>query len=757
MIKILKLNTMKTQFNRYILFAFLSLFLCLACQDENSEVDTPEEQEIIQPNSPLASFIANVTANYGAYDNILDDSDCFSVELPVTLVVQGVAVYIETLDDIEALEDFIDELEDEDDVFDFVFPITIIFSDYTEIIIENIEQLEEFINDCDIDEGNDDIIECVDFVYPISFSVFNSEFNIIDTITVQNDEALYNLLDDLEDDENAVIVSLNYPVTLAYANGETISVNSNEELANAIETAEDDCEEEELCDIEIEELEALLLECAFEVEIENQAEELVDTLQFNFNQSGEIIVAGVPTVVDTGSWQLIETEIGIKLVIEGLQTFTIANGMWLLEECDDDDELEFIQETEEGALIMELELDCENDDDLFDCFDDFELLECADESGEATFNLSADTVGLVNCTESFTASFHHTLADAENDLGAISNTESFFSIPGEVYLRIEADSGNFEIFTVYLNTEDCDYFECFGDYNLTACDDNDGAQDGYAEFDLESIFSNCPNDDVEYYFYTSIANAEAEVDALTSPFTSSIASTIYSRVALAGDNSVYEIFTHQLIVEDCNNFECFESIDAELELCDDNGDGMEVFDLTVVFANCSPSADSVTYYETLQDANDQVNPIASPEAYTNIMSPEQTLYVRVEIGNEFQVFTLEIEVENCSSTCSEEDVDAYLLDCIWNALNYNGSDNLIQWDFDFESGNDIVVIYTDTDTIDATWETSQTENGVVVSFSNVNGQNIQAITGDWLVVECEDDRLELHREDDILVLERTCE
>ena len=42
---------------------------------------------------------------------------------------------------------------------------------------------------------------------------------------------------------------------------------------------------------------------------------------------------------------------------------------------------------------------------------------------------------------------------------------------------------------------------------------------------------------------------------------------------------------------ECNLFECFESFDAVIELCDEGNDGTETFDLTTAFANCTPSAD----------------------------------------------------------------------------------------------------------------------------------------------------------------------
>ncbi|APY09056.1 hypothetical protein BWZ20_12420 [Winogradskyella sp. J14-2] len=650
---------MKIKFNHFIIYALFVLLAFTSCQDETIDVNSPQDQEMIQPNSELARFMGNVTANYGEYDNILDDSSCFSVELPVTIIVGDITIVIETLNDLEELEDIFSQYEDEDDFFDFVFPITIIFNDYNQVIIENEEQLEDFIEDCDLED--DDVIECVDFVYPITFSVFNGDFNIVDTVTIANDEALYNFLDDLEDDDNALIVSLNYPVTLVYANGATVEVNSNQELSDAIEAAEDDCDDDDDdCDLNIEDIENLFLECGLEAEFYNESGELSDTLHLYFNENGEVTVTGDPTVVETGEWDVIETDLGYKLVIEGLETFGTANGLWLLIDCDDDDELEFEKETEDGIVTMKLELDCEINNEVFECFGDFELQECLGPNNEAEFNLSADTIGLIDCQYAFVASFHETEADAEAGVSAIVETESYWSGTGEVYLRIEAENGNFEVFTIYLNTEECNYFECF------------------------------------------------------------------------------------------------ESFDAVIEQCDNGTDGPYSFDLTIAFSNCNPSADVVTYHETLVDAETGVNAISNPESYT-IIGVEGVVYTRVVIEDQFEVFPIVLVVQDCNpSGCSEQDVDGFLVECIWNAVNYNGSDNLMNWNFDFEPNSQTVVIYNNDTTIDATWTTSQSNDGVILTFSNVAGPNIQAINGEWLVVECEEDRLQLHSGDDILVLERTC-
>ncbi len=650
---------MKSRINQFFIYAFFALLTFTSCQDETIDVNNPEEQEIIQPNSQLSNFIGNVTANCGDYDNILDESSCFSIELPVTIIVGDVTIVIETLDDLEELEDLFAQYENEDDFFDFVFPFTIMFNDYTQVVIESEEQLEDFIEDCEIED--DEVIECVDFVYPISFSVFNADFNIVDTVTISNDEALYNLLEELGGDDNALIVSINYPVTLVYANGDTIEVNSNQELSDAIEAAEADCDDDnDDCDINLEALENILLECGFEAQFYNNGGELEDTLQLHFDEIGTVTVTGDPTVVETGEWNIVETDLGYKLVIEGLETFGIANGLWLLTDCDDDNELEFTQETDSGIVTMELAINCETYNEVFDCFGNFELVECLGPNNEAEFNLSADTIGVIDCQYAFVATFHETQADAEAGINAIVETESYWSTSGEVYLRIEAENGNFEVFTIFLNTEECNYFECF------------------------------------------------------------------------------------------------ESFDAILEQCDDGTDGPYYFDLTQAFSNCNPNADVVTYYETLVDAETDVNAISNPETYA-ILGVEAVVYTRVVIGDQYQIFPIILIVENCSSSCSEVDVDGFLVECIWNAVNYNGSDNLMNWNFDFEPNSQTVVIYNNETTIDATWTTSQSEDGVIVTFSNVAGPNIQAVTGEWLVVECEENRLQLQSGDNILVLERTCE
>lgn len=85
---------------------------------------------------------------------------------------------------------------------------------------------------------------------------------------------------------------------------------------------------------------------------------------------------------------------------------------------------------------------------------------------------------------------------------------------------------------------------------------------------------------------------------------------------------------------------------APLEACD-TGNNIATFDLTSIESEVS-SANTLTftYYESESDALNQQNEIQIPTDYTNSTSP-QTIYVYVDNGTCFEIFSFEIIVINC--------------------------------------------------------------------------------------------------------------
>ena len=138
---------MRIKINDLFAFTLFVLFSLTSCQDEVTEIENPNEQETLVPNSSLVNLMSNVVTNNGAIDDFLDNASCFSLELPITIIVSDVTIIIETEADLGGLEDVLDDVSVNDDILDFVFPVTIIFSDYNQIVIENEDQLQNFINE----------------------------------------------------------------------------------------------------------------------------------------------------------------------------------------------------------------------------------------------------------------------------------------------------------------------------------------------------------------------------------------------------------------------------------------------------------------------------------------------------------------------------------------------------------------------------------------------------------------------------------
>ncbi|MDQ6470957.1 choice-of-anchor L domain-containing protein [Flavobacterium sp. LHD-80] len=89
--------------------------------------------------------------------------------------------------------------------------------------------------------------------------------------------------------------------------------------------------------------------------------------------------------------------------------------------------------------------------------------------------------------------------------------------------------------------------------------------------------------------------------------------------------------------------------------CDDNNDGINVFNLKKVDNLIKNNAADITnngYYETLADAQSKTNPIANPEKYTN-KSINQTVFGRIE--NKFGCFkTVEVKLQISNNSIASQ-------------------------------------------------------------------------------------------------------
>lgn len=292
-----------------------------SCQEEFEEVNTSSTTGTsFKATSETAVLIENTSSLDGSFDNIVDGSSCFALNFPYTVNVNGLDITIDSREDLDLIEDVFDEFDEDIDILDIIFPITITQADFTEIVINNKEELAELVRSC-VEGGQDDDIECIDFVYPVTFYTFDINNTQTGKVTVENDEQLRRFFHELGEDD---IVSLEYPVTLMKKDGTEVQVSNNEELAMALRMAKDSCDEDDDNDyndddFSLERLAAYLPECPWVVlTVERDGTDQsgqYEAYLFTFGADGSVQVKDRGGNTINGEWNLRMSDHGPALTL----------------------------------------------------------------------------------------------------------------------------------------------------------------------------------------------------------------------------------------------------------------------------------------------------------------------------------------------------------------------------------------------------------------------------------------------------------
>ena len=215
--------------------------LLFSCRTEDMEIVEAPAEDTFGVNSTIANLLKRTATNDGSYDNIIDGASCFDILLPVTVIANGIEVVIQNEDDIDIVEDIFDEFSDDTDTLEIIFPITVIFDDYSQVVVNSQAELNALALQCP-DKGDDDDIECIDIQYPITASIFNENNELIDTIVINSDEELFDFLDDIDE---GTIVTFDFPFTVILWDGTTVEINNFVQLQSVIESAIDQCDEDD--------------------------------------------------------------------------------------------------------------------------------------------------------------------------------------------------------------------------------------------------------------------------------------------------------------------------------------------------------------------------------------------------------------------------------------------------------------------------------------------------------------------------------
>jgi hypothetical protein len=336
------MNLLLPQCKNAIVVLFITTLFVASCAKERTIRLSEENNPGLKANSTVADLMNRTSFNDGSKDNIIDRASCFSIKLPVTVIANGTTIVVETANDYEVIESIFDDSSSNVDTIEIIFPVTLIFSDFTEVTVNSQSELESYIDD-DCNSGIDDDIECLDFQYPITASVFNTSNELLNTITISNDSEMHDFIEDLNDD---VIVNINFPITITLFNGDDLVINNLNELETAINNAKDQCDEDDdndfddddNTDMDAQGFSDLLTSCPWKVDElkvnEQEFENLKNTV-LTFNADGTVS-AELNSSTSSGTWTIITND-GLRLQLT-MDTLTEFNNTWRLSKIEAEDD-----------------------------------------------------------------------------------------------------------------------------------------------------------------------------------------------------------------------------------------------------------------------------------------------------------------------------------------------------------------------------------------------------------------------------------
>lgn len=263
-----------------------------------------------------------------------------------------------------------------------------------------------------------------------------------------------------------------------------------------------------------------------------------------------------------------------------------------------------------------------------------------------------------------TITFHVTQEDAENNVNAIQNPETYvnFDNPQTIYVRVDNGDchvlGNFTIEVILCTLPDATIFIT---EDLNACRQRlvevnyvVANTDGTAPLPAQTPIA----------FYIDEVLYATDITPIQIPTGGQINMTTFIELS----DIVPDIFELKLSVDDIGdgtgiveeldetnnifittvNFQSISDLPPfpDMELCNE-GFGFAKFDLTLQFDIIQPQdGDEISFYTSFDDAMEQINPIFMPYAYQSNANP-QTIYVRLDNEICFTISSFEISTIDC--------------------------------------------------------------------------------------------------------------
>jgi hypothetical protein len=220
------------------LFLFL-LVVFSACQSEiNEEIHTTTET--ISKASPLTGLVQRVVMQKTTYDDVIDYSNYCMVKFPYYVTVNNVTIELYTESDYLKVQANIDAHANDNDVVAIHFPVTMLFYNYAEKLVENQSDYNDLLEYWNAKPDLLSKINCLNIQFPITINSYDSANQIANTTSIADEKMFYTFINNLSETK---FIAINYPILIVKSNGEQVNVTTNSQFENLIEEALDTCAE----------------------------------------------------------------------------------------------------------------------------------------------------------------------------------------------------------------------------------------------------------------------------------------------------------------------------------------------------------------------------------------------------------------------------------------------------------------------------------------------------------------------------------
>src|SRR6476620_10467201 len=110
----------------------ITLF-CLAsisCETESFVINSAPDKNLVS-NSTLVEKLLRMTQFPTTADNAIDNTSCFALNLPVTVVADNTTVIVNSEQDYQQVEDILAASNNDIDLVQIQFPVQVTYFDYT--------------------------------------------------------------------------------------------------------------------------------------------------------------------------------------------------------------------------------------------------------------------------------------------------------------------------------------------------------------------------------------------------------------------------------------------------------------------------------------------------------------------------------------------------------------------------------------------------------------------------------------------------